>query len=202
MLLYVYCCTAICSTVHHVWSGIPHAHDDVVCSCLCCWARLYGVCVICMFTVVVYTWLGVCSLGGRNKNPWSEKHMIRTIDAKVLNPNGANDGNDGANGSNIFVQNGDDAHNNNNNNSSSERQVIHYYTEQAPKKSTSHSSTAQMDVPHTHGVTCWWCCWAAVFLTLMCSLRVGCAHGCVHERAKKTERMLMLPLGLVRAQRV
>ena len=36
-------------------------------------------------------------------------------------------------------------------------------TKQAPKKSNSHNSAAQMDVPHTHGVACWWCCWAPVF---------------------------------------
>ena len=35
-------------------------------------------------------------------------------------------------------------------------------TKQAPNKSASHSSTAEMDVTHTHGVTCW-CCWALVF---------------------------------------
>ena len=42
------------------------------------------------------------------------------------------------------------------------------------------------------------------FLTLLCSLRVGCAHGCVavFMRGQKTDRMFMLPLGLVRAQRV
>ena len=50
-------------------------------------------------------------------------------------------------------------------------------TKQALKKLTSHSSTAQMDVPHTHGPACCWYCWVllgACFLAL-CSLGVGCA---------------------------
>ena len=60
------------------------------------------------------------------------------------------------NGPNMFVQNDDAAHN------SSKRQVIDYkYEAGHEKKSTNHISTAQMDVPHTHGVTCRWCCWAA-----------------------------------------
>ena len=71
----------------------------------------------------------------------------------------------------IFVQNGDAAHN------SSRRQVIDFtYTRQAPKKSTSHGSTAQMDLPHARcyllvvllgGIffnvvvlsACWLCSW-------------------------------------------
>ena len=55
-----------------------------------------------------------------------------------------------------------------------------------------------MDVPHTHGVTCWLCCWAAVFQH--CALCVLAVLMAVFMRGQKTDRML--PLGLVRAQRV
>ena len=57
------------------------------------------VCVICMLTVVVYTWLGVLAGGGETQID-RKYNLIRTIDAKVLNLNGPN----------IFVQNGDAAH--------------------------------------------------------------------------------------------
>ena len=99
-------------------------------------------------------------------------YNLRAVDAKVLNPKGPN----------IFVHSGDTAH------SSNKRRSSITDTKQAPNESTSHSSTAQMDVPHTHGVACWWCCCAS-FLTL-CSLRVGCAHGGTHERAQHADRML------------
>ena len=95
--------------------------------------------------------------------------MIRTIDEKVINPNS----------SNIFVQK-DAAHN------SSQRQVIDYIYEagQAPKKIT---QPQQYDAG---GCAKRARCYLLVvllggsFSTLLCSLCVGCAHGCVHERAK------------------
>ena len=61
-------------------------------------------------------------------------------------------------------------------------------TKQAPRKTTSHSSTAQMDVPHTHGAACWWCCWALVFLR--CALCVLTVLMAVLMRAQNTDRML------------
>ena len=83
--------------------------------------------------------------------------MVSTVDATVLNPTGPN----------TFVHTGDATRN-------SKRHVVDYRYEAAPEKISNRSSTAQMHVPHTHGVACW-CCWAAVFL-VSCSLRVGCAH--------------------------
>ena len=74
--------------------------------------------VICMFTAVVYTWLGVLAGGGAKHILIDDRNVIRTIDAKVLDPNGPN----------IFVQNGDAAH------SSSKRQVIDYIYEAGPEK--------------------------------------------------------------------
>ena len=119
-----------------------------------------------------------CARGGEEAQIDDRKYnVIRIIDAKVLNPNGPN----------VFVQNGDAAH------SSSKKQVIDYLYEAGPenKKATSHSSsTAQIDVPHTHGVACW-CCWAAAFCRrALCVLAVLKAQG-----GAKTDRML--PLGLV-----
>ena len=60
------------------------------------------VCVICMLDVVVYTHGWVCARGGEETQIHDRKYnMIRTIDAKVLNPSGPN----------IFVQHGDAARN-------------------------------------------------------------------------------------------
>ena len=68
----------------------------------------------------------VCArVGGLTQIHDRKYKMIRTIDAKVLNRNGPN----GANGANIFVQNGDAAHN-----SGSKRQVIDYISEAGPGK--------------------------------------------------------------------
>ena len=76
----LYCCTAVCSTVHHVW--VCHKRMMMLPAVAC--AAGHGcrvVCVICMFTllfthgfhyVVLYTWLGVCSREGRNTNSLSE----------------------------------------------------------------------------------------------------------------------------------
>ena len=129
----------------------------------------------------------VCVRGGQETLLHDRKYnMIRTFDAQVLKSNGPN----------IFVQNGDAAHN------SSDRQVIDCLYDSGPENPTSHSSTAQIDVPHTHGVTCcWWCCWATVFLrcSAPCALAVLMA---VFITGQKTHRMFMLALGLVRAQRV
>ena len=61
-------------------------------------------------------------------------------------------------------------------------------TKQAPKESSSHSSTTQMDVPHTHGVACWWCCWALVFQC--CALCVLAVLVAVLMRAPNTDRVL------------
>ena len=69
---------------------------------------------------VVYTWLGVRA--GRETD--DRKYNVRTVDAKVLDPNGPN----------IFVQNGGAAH------SSNKRQIVDYRYEARPEKSTSHSS--------------------------------------------------------------
>ena len=100
-----------------------------------------------------------CARGGGKPQIQDRKYnVIRTIDAIVLNTNAPN----------ISIQNGDTVH------SSSERQVIDYRHEAAPEKPTSHSSTAQMDVPHTTVLpagaagrqflnvvlsTCWMCSW-------------------------------------------
>ena len=89
--------------------------------------------------------------------------MIRTIDEKVLNPNGPN----------IFVQNGDAADN------SSERQVFDHIYEAGPKK-INLPQQYRADGCATHAR----CYLLAVLLggsclTLLGSLRVGCAHGCL-----------------------
>ena len=61
-----------------------------------------------------------CELAGGEKHKIHDRkcNRIITIDAKVLHPNGPN----------IFVQNGDAAHN------SSKRQVIDYLYEAGPEK--------------------------------------------------------------------
>ena len=70
------------------------------------------VCVICMFTVLLSTHGWVCARGGEETPIHAQKYyMMRTIDAKVSNPNDPPA---------IFVQNGDAAH------KSSKRQVIDY----------------------------------------------------------------------------
>ena len=69
-----------------------------------------------MFTVVVYTWLGV--LAGQETQTFERKYNSRTVDGKVLIPNGPN----------IFVHNDDTAH------SSSKRQVVDYRHEAGPEK--------------------------------------------------------------------
>ena len=75
----------------------------------------------------------MCSRGTKHK---PMQHNVTTVDAKVINPNGPY----------IFIQNSDAAY------SSNKRQVVITDTKQTPKKSNSNSSTAQMNVPHTHGV--------------------------------------------------
>ena len=100
---------------------------------------------------------------------------------KVLSPNVPN----------TFVQNGDAAH------SSSNRQVIVYVFEAGPEK---------INQPQQHGADgcttharCYLLMLPGGSFLPLCSLRVGCAHGCLFCWQKRDR---MLPLRLVRAQRV
>ena len=97
---------------------------------------------------VISTWLGV--LGARSTNRCDTKKTIRTVDVVISYPNGPN----------ISVQKGeqrgsDAAH-------SKKREFGDCRSQALKKTTTQPHSTAQMGVPHMHGVACW-CCWAAFF---------------------------------------
>ena len=92
----------VCSTVHHAWV----CHTRMMMLPAVAFAAGHGcsiVCIICIFTVLLLsTHAWVCDCGGGETQIHDRKYnMIKTVDAKVLNPNGPN----------IFVQNGDAAHN-------------------------------------------------------------------------------------------
>ena len=103
---------------------------------------------------------------------WGKKHKLMignkiTINEEVLNPTG----------SNIFVQNDDAAH------KSSKRQVTDYRYEAGPAKINKPQQNGANGCA-THARCCLLVLMGGSFLTL-CSLRVGCAHDCVHESAKQ-----------------
>ena len=91
---------------------------------------------------------------------------IRTVDVKVLNPKGPN----------IFVQNGDAAY------SSKKREVVDSIYEAGPGN-ISRPQHYRTDGCATHPPCCLLMLLGGSFLAL-CSLRVGCTDGCVHQRTK------------------
>ena len=159
--------------------GMPRAHDDVAAAVGC--AAGHGcsvVCVICMFTAVLLSTHGwVCARGGGETQIHDRKYnMIRTIDAKVLNPNDPPD---------IFVRNGDAAHN------SSQIQVINYiYIRSRPRNDQLATAVRRRWMCHTRTVLPAGGAAGRQFFSLLCSLRVDCAHGCVHKGKKQTEQYL------------
>ena len=63
----LYCFTAVCSTVHHVW--VCHTRMMMLPAVAC--AAGHGCSVVCVIScslLAVYTWMGVCSRAGRNAN--------------------------------------------------------------------------------------------------------------------------------------
>lgn len=73
---------------------------------------------------------------------------IRTVEVIIRNPNGPD----------VSVQSGVDLPQTHS--SSEERKADGRLRTAGSDETTTHSSTAQMDVPLTHGVPCW-CLWAA-----------------------------------------
>ena len=105
-----------------------------------------------------------------------KKRIIRTVEAIISNTNGPN----------IHVENseqgGSDA-------APRRKREDTWITDRGPRKQlSSRSSAAQMNVPHTHGVACWYC-WAAVFSS--CALCVLAAFMAMFIRGQKIDPALL-----------